>query len=183
MQEVKKEITHWRDRASNFRKLSDVELNNCLAKLKKSKLSANIQDDMIMCLSNLRDLGMVPSFHMELREKFFIYCKEIGVDIDSYKRAEEKRVMSSSFGSIVWDKIVKLLNDNEADTSKRVKGIKKLVLFRLLQKELPDVDKKHIHKNVKANIKLGALEYHQQSKSSKLIRKGQYWNTYVKVNK
>ena len=91
--------------------------------------------------------------------------------------------MTASFASIIWDKIVKLINANEADSSKRVKGIKKLVLFRLLQKELPDLDKKHIHKNVKNNIKLGALEYHQQSKSSKLIRKGQYWNTYVKVNK
>lgn len=135
-----------------------------------------------MCLANLRDLGAVASFG-ELKENFFVYCKEIGIDIESYKRSEEKRVMTSSFSSIIWEKIIGLINSNEADTSKRVKGIKKLVLFRMLQKELPDVEKKHIHKTVKKNIELGALEYHQQSKSSKLIKKGQYWNTYVKVAK
>lgn len=182
MQKVKEEI-RWYDRSSEFRRLSDVEIQECLRKLKISKLHANIKDDMYMCLANLRDLGSVSSFNNELKENFFVYCKQIGIDIENYKRSEEKRVMTSSFSSVIWDSIVKLININEADSSKRVKGLKKLVLFRLLQKELPDVDKKHIHKTVKNNIKLGALEYHQQSKSSKLIRKGQYWSTYVKVNK
>ncbi len=177
------EPIRWYDRSAEFRRLSDVELSECLRKLKISKLSTNIQDNMHMCLANLRDLGSVSSFIDELKENFFVYCKQVNIDIENYKRADEKRVMTASFASIIWDKIVKLINANEADSSKRVKGIKKLVLFRLIQKELPDVEKKHIHKNVKNYIKLGALEYHQQSKSSKLIRKGQYWSTYVKVNK
>jgi len=180
---MQKEPVKWYDRSADFRRLSDIEMSECLRKLKISKLHVNIQDDMYMCLANLRDLGSISSFNNELKENFFVYCKEVGIDIENYKRSDEKRVMTASFASIIWDKIVKLINANEADSSKRVKGIKKLVLFRLLQKELPDLDKKHIHKNVKNNIKLGALEYHQQSKSSKLIRKGQYWSTYVKVNK
>jgi hypothetical protein len=178
----KEQPLKWYDRSTHFRYLNSNELDDCLDKLHKSKLSPSDKDSMHMCLANLRDLGSVGCFS-ELKDNFFIYCEQIGIDIERYKRSEEKRVMTSSFASTIWDGIVKLINANEADTSKRVKGIKKLVLFRLLQKELPDVDKKHIHKTVKNNIKLGALEYHQQSKSSKLIRKGQYWNTYVKVNK
>ncbi len=180
---MRKEQIRWYDRSSHFRHLNPNELEECLHKLKNSNLKQTDKDSMYMCLYNLRDLGMVASFNHELKENFFVYCEQIGIDIEKYKRSEEKRVMTSSFAGVIWDKIVKLINANEADSSKRVKGIKKLVLFRLLQKELPDVDKKHIHKTVKSNIKLGALEYHQQSKSSKLIRKGQYWNTYVKVNK
>jgi len=182
LQKIEKEIK-WYDRSADFRKLSDIELNECLEKLEASKLHINIKDDMHMCLANLRDLGSVSAFNNELKENFFVYCKEVGIDIENYKRSGEKRVMTASFAGVIWDKIVELINDNEADSSKRVKGIKKLVLFRLLQKELPDIEKKHIHKTVKNNIKLGALNYHQQSKSSKLIRKGQYWSTYVKVNK
>ena len=178
-----KEVDKWYNRGFGYRHLSPQELDECLRKLKTSKLSENDKDCMYGCLYNLRDLSSVASFNYDLQEKFFIYSKQIGIDLDKYRRSEEKRVMTSSFASTIWDKIVKILQDNEADTSKRVKGIKKLILFRMLEKELPDLEKKHIHKTVKNNIKLGALEYYQQSKSSKLIRKGQYWNTYVKANK
>ena len=179
----KQEEIKWYDRAAEFRNLSSIELEDCLNKLKTSKLTPCDKDSMHMCLANMRDLGSIACFNHELKGNFFVYCKQIGIDVENYKRSGEKRVMTSSFAGTIWDSIVKLINANEADTSKRVKGLKKLVLFRLLQKELPDVEKKHIHKTVKNNIKLGALEYHQQSKSSKLIRKGQYWSTYVKVNK
>ena len=180
---MNKEPIRWYDRSAHFRNLNSNELDDCLSKLKISKLKPTDKDSMHMCLANLRDLGSVGCFNHDLKDNFFVYCKQIGIDIENYKRSEEKRVMTSSFSSVIWDSIVKIINANEADSSKRVKGVKKLVLFRLLQKELPDVEKKHIHKTVKNNIKLGALEYHQQSKSSKLIRKGQYWSTYVKVNK
>lgn len=182
MLNVKEKPLRWYDRSTHFRFLNSNELEDCLNKLKKSKISETNKDSMHMCLANLRDLASVGCFS-ELKENFFIYCTQVGIDIEQYKRTEEKRVMTSSFSSVIWEKIVKLINANETDTSKRVKGIKKIVMFRLLQKELPDVEKKHIHKTVKKNIELGALEYYQQSKSSKLIRKGQYWSTYVKVNK
>jgi len=43
---MQKEPVKWYDRSADFRRLSDVEMGECLRKLKISKLHVNIQDDM-----------------------------------------------------------------------------------------------------------------------------------------
>lgn len=165
-----------------FRSLSEQEIDECLNKVKTLKLHINTIDNLYACFYNMRDLSMVGSFN-ELGSEFFDICNKAKIDLESYRRKEIKSERSASYDALVMNEVFKLIEANETDKSKRVKGLKKNVLYKTVEKILPDVDKRHIHKSIKKHIKVGALVYETQSKSSKLIRKGNYYSSYVKSYK
>jgi len=165
-----------------FRPLSPDEISGCLEKVKKAKFPPNIVDEMYACFYNMRDLSMVHSYNT-MGDEFFKLCKKANIDLESFRKSETKREMTANYDATIMNQVFKLIEENEADSKKRVKGLKKNVLFKTISSLLPDIDKRHIQRSIKKHIKVGALVYEIQSKSSKLIRKGMYYNTYVRSYK
>ncbi|NBP54958.1 hypothetical protein EBU71_00165 [bacterium] len=164
-----------------YRRPTPEELYGIEKLIQKSKFHQNTKDMMYMCIANLHDFTMCHGFDDYGAIGFAKLLKECGISLDNY--ITRKRESTSNYASVIFTEIVKLFEENDNDKSKRVKGIGRRILIAKLKELLPNVKSSFISKSINSNIKLQVLTYITQSKSRKLLIKGQYWNTYVKSNK
>jgi len=92
-----------------------------------------------------------------------------------------KKESRNSF-SIVYPEVIKLLQENFSNPSKRVKGIGRRVMIGLIKEKLPEINSGRISRAINKCLQMQVIELHHQTKTKKLIIKGQYWKTYVKEN-
>ena len=90
-----------------------------------------------------------------------------------------KKESRNSF-SVVYPEAIKLIQENYSNDSKRVKGIGRRVIIGLIKNKLPEINSGRISRAINKCLQMQILELHHQTKTKKLLIKGQYWNTYVK---
>lgn len=81
---------------------------------------------------------------------------------------------------IVLPELIKELDENENDSSKRVKGIGRRILIAKIKSKLPELNSGQISRAIKKSLSLQVIDYITQSKTRKLIIKGQYFKTYAR---
>lgn len=79
---------------------------------------------------------------------------------------------------IVLPELIKELDMNDKDSSKRVKGIGRRILIAKIKSKLPELNSGQISRAIKKSLSLQVVDYITQSKTRKLIVKGQYYQTY-----
>ena len=92
-----------------------------------------------------------------------------------------KKDSRNSF-SVVYPEVVKLLQENYSNDSKRVKGIGRRVMIGLVKEKMPELNSGRISRAINKCLQMQILELHHQTKTKKLLIKGQYWKTYIKEN-
>lgn len=92
-----------------------------------------------------------------------------------------KKDSRNSF-SVVYPEVIKLLQENYSNDSKRVKGIGRRVMIGLVKEKMPEINSGRISRAINKCLQMQILELHHQTKTKKLLIKGQYWKTYVKEN-
>jgi len=97
--------------------------------------------------------------------------------INKYKKKKKQ----NSF-SFIYPEIVKLLQENYSDDSKRIKGIGRRIMISLLKEKLIEINTGKISRAINKCLSLQILSNHQQTKNKKLLIKGQYWKNHVGVN-
>ena len=81
---------------------------------------------------------------------------------------------------LVLPELVNELEENFNDASKRVKGIGRRILIAKIKSKLPNLNSGQISRAIKKCINLQIVNYISQSKTRKLIIKGQYYKTYAR---
>ena len=92
-----------------------------------------------------------------------------------------KKESRNSF-AVVYPEVVKLLQENYSNPSKRVKGIGRRVMIGLIKEKLPEINSGRISRAINKCLQMQIIELHHQTTTKKLLIKGQYWKTYVKEN-
>jgi hypothetical protein len=92
-----------------------------------------------------------------------------------------KKESRNSF-SIVYPEVVKLLQENYSNPSKRVKGIGRRVMIGLIKEKLPEINSGRISRAINKCLQLQIIQLHHQTTTRKLLIKGQYWKNHVKEN-